>query len=100
MSSGIPSMFKTPKNKTFDYKPLFYDEQKERKAELERMAEEYKTGNISDERRLERLRNNLGNQRSAGDRSLRTKAGYARTIRLVLIFAIMAGLVWIIFNLE
>mgnify|MGYP006995579289 CR=1 FL=1 len=100
MSSGIPSMFKTPKNKTFDYKPWFYDEQKERKEELERMAEEYKTGNISDERRIERLRNNLGNQRSTGNRSLLTKAGYARTFRLVLIFAIMAGLVWLIFNLE
>ena len=100
MSSGIPSMFKTPKNKTFDYKPWFYDEQKERKEELERMAEEYKTGNISDERRIERLRKNLGNQRSTGHRSLSNKAGYARTIRLVVIFAVMAGLVWIIFNLE
>ena len=35
----IPSFFKTPKSKTFDYKPMYYDKRKE---ELERLKKESK----------------------------------------------------------
>ena len=35
----IPSFFKTPKSKTFDYKPMYYDKRKE---ELERLKKEGK----------------------------------------------------------
>ena len=35
----IPSFFKTPKSKTFDYKPMYYDKRKE---ESERLKKEGK----------------------------------------------------------
>lgn len=91
-------MFKSPKNRSFDYKPWFYDEQKERKEELERMVEEHKTGEVSDERRLERLRGNLGRNWSTGDSSIRKKDAVARNIRLVVVFAALIGIIALIFN--
>lgn len=97
MSSGLPSMFKSPKNRSFDYKPVFYDEQKERKKELERMAEEYRTGDISDERRLERMRGSLGRHRSSGGHSVRSKDSAARTIRLISVFILLLCLLWVVF---
>ena len=98
MSSGLPSMFKSPKNRRFDYKPWFYDEQKERKEELERRVEEHKTGKISDDRRLERMRGNLGRSWSTGDISIRKKDSFARNIRLLIVFAVLIGLVALIIN--
>jgi hypothetical protein len=60
MKMGIPSMFKSPGHRTYEYKPRFWDEKKERKAELERLVEEARTGNLSDDRRSEKLRQELG----------------------------------------
>lgn len=92
-------MFKSAKNKSFEYKPWFYDEQKERKEELERLVEEHRSGEISDERRLERLRKGLGRNASITDRSLRSKDSTARTIRLLTVFAVLLGLLWAIIYL-
>ena len=98
MSSGLPSMFKSPKNRSFDYKPWFYDEQKERKEELNRMVEEHKTGEISNVRRLERLRGNLGRNWSTGDGAIRKKDAFARNIRLLIVFAVLIGIIALIYN--
>ncbi|MGB1317875.1 MAG: hypothetical protein ACPG5W_06700 [Flavobacteriales bacterium] len=98
MSSGLPSMFKSPKNRSFDYKPWFYDEQKERKEKLERRVEEHNTGEISDERRLQRLRGNLGRNWSTGDISIRKKDSVARNIRLLIVFAVLIGIIALIYS--
>ena len=95
MSNGIPSFFKTPRHRTFDYKPLVYDERKERKEELERLAEESRTGEVSDERMKERLRAKLSDRWSG---SSRKRQSSSQNMRLVLITAALVGLVWLFFN--
>ncbi|MFT6210411.1 MAG: hypothetical protein ACJATE_001028 [Bacteroidia bacterium] len=98
MSSGLPSMFKTPRHRSFDYKPVYYDEQKERKAELNRLVEESQSGEVSDERRVERLRGKLSEKWSAGSRSGQKPKGFSQSLRFVLILAALGGLVWFFFN--
>lgn len=98
MSSGIPSFFKTPKHRSFDYKPLFYDEEKERKRELEQLAEEYRSGELSDERRVERLRGSLSQRWTAGNRTGRRSANFAQSLRFLMVLAVLGGLVWFFFN--
>lgn len=98
MSSGFPSMFKTPKPRSFDYKPLIYDPQKERKAELEQLAEEYRTGELSDERRLQRLRSSFRGRISGDRSSIAKQETSARQIRLIVIMAALCGLVALFFN--
>lgn len=91
-------MFKTPKHRSFDYKPVFYDEQKERKAELERMVEENRTGNLSDERRLELLRSKINHKWSGSARGGSSKQMFSQKIRFLLILSMLGGLVWFFFN--
>ncbi len=98
MSSGIPSMFKTPRHRSFDYKPVYYDEQKERKAELEQLVAESRSGKLTEERRLERLRGKLNHRWSADNRGMRKQHSTARTIRLISVIAVLVVLVWVIFN--
>jgi hypothetical protein len=98
MSSGFPSMFKTPKHRTFEYKPLIYDPQKERKAELEQLAEEYRTGQISDERRLQRLRGSFKGRMSGHQGRSRKQNTAARQVRLLIIMAVLLAAVAFFFH--
>ncbi len=98
MSSGLPSMFKTPRHRSFDYKPVYFDEQKERKKELEQLAKEAKTGDVSDERRLELLRGKLNHKWAAGSRGGRGQRSSGQKLRFVFILAALCGLVWFFFN--
>lgn len=98
MSSGFPSMFKSPKPRSFEYKPLIYDPQKERKAELEQLAKEYRTGELSDERRMQRLRSSFRGRISSEHSSVRKQETSARQIRLIIIMAALLGLVALFFN--
>ena len=91
-------MFKTPRHRSFDYKPVYYDEQKERKTELDRLVKESQSGEVSDERRMERLRGNLNQKWSAGSRSGQKPHGFSQSLRFVLILAALGGLVWFFFN--
>ncbi len=91
-------MFKTPKHRSFEYKPLFYDEQKERKKELEQLAKEAATRDLSDERRLEVLRSKLNQKWSASSRVARSKQSSGRKLRFLFILAALGGLVWFFFN--
>lgn len=97
MSSGVPSMFKTPRHRRFDYKPVIYDEQKERKAELEQLVAENRSGELSDKRRRERLRGKLNHRWSAGNASMRKQHSAARAIRLITVIAILVGLLCVVF---
>jgi hypothetical protein len=98
MASGLPSMFKTPRHRSFDYKPVYFDEQKERKKELEQLAKDAKSGNISDERRLELLRGKLNHKWAAGSRTARTQQNAGQKLRFIFIVAALGGLVWFFFN--
>lgn len=98
MSLGLPSMFKTPKHRSFDYKPVYYDAQKERKAELEQLAEEARTGTVSDERRLELLRSKIKSKWSAGGRASASPKVFGQGLRFLMILGTLAGLVWLFFN--
>ncbi|MCF8278085.1 MAG: hypothetical protein K9J17_15230 [Flavobacteriales bacterium] len=98
MSFGIPSMFKTPRHRSFDYKPVIYDQQKERKEELKRLVEEQQNGELSDERRRELLRGKLSKSWSSGGGSVRKTQSSAQSMRLVLIVSFLFGLVWFFFN--
>lgn len=91
---GIPSMFKSPGHRTYEYKPRFWDEKKERKAELERLVEEARTGNLSDDRRSEKLRQELG-EKWGSKRSTRSRGSSSHSIRFVMIFGVLCGLVWL-----
>tara|TARA_R110000868_G_scaffold189620_3_gene432696 strand:- start:934 stop:1215 length:282 start_codon:yes stop_codon:yes gene_type:complete len=91
-------MFKTPRHRSFDYKPVYYDEQKERKAELEQLVEESRSGEISDDRRMERLRGKLNQKWSAGSRSGRKPQAFGQKLRFLLIVSVLVGLVWFFFN--
>jgi len=98
MSARLPSMFKTPRHRTFDYKPVIYDAQKERKAELEQLVKENAEGKISDERRLKRLRTNLKRGENFGSASFRKQQTGVSKYRLIAILAALFGLVWLFFN--
>lgn len=97
MSMRIPSMFKTPKHRSFDYKPLIYDESKERARELEKLAEDQRNGKLSDEVREARLRKIFGAKRSAM-RGNRKQQSFNQTARFLVILAVLFGLVWFFFN--
>lgn len=97
MKLGLPSMFKTPAPRGFDYRPRYYDEQKERKLELERMVEEARTGRVSDERRLERMRQHMGTKWNSR-RTARKGGSRQQGIRFMLIAVVLSGLIWLFLN--
>ena len=99
MSSGIPSMFKTPKHRSFDYKPMIYDAQKERKQELEQLVEEQRAGKVADEYRAERLRGKLSDKWTASARKQRQSQSTAQGLRILAILAALGGLIWLFFNM-
>jgi len=97
MKMGLPSMFKTPAPRGFDYRPRYYDEKKERKRELEQMVEEARSGKMTDDRRLERMRQQIGSKWSS-KRTTRKGASAGQGVRFLLIAIVLSGLVWLFLN--
>lgn len=97
MSMRIPSMFNTPKHRTFNYKPVVYDEQKEKKRRLDELVEAQKSGEMSDEVRQARLRKIFGGRYSNSGIS-RKQQSSNKMLRLIVIIGVLAGLVWFFFN--
>ena len=93
----IPSMFKTPRHRTFDHKPIIYDERKERKLKLEQLVEDQKNGKLSDEARRARLDNIFGKHWSVS-KTDRKQQSVNQQLRLLVIMGILVGLVWFVFN--
>lgn len=89
-------MFKTPKHRSFNYKPIIYDEQKERKKEYEKLIEEQQSGTIDDKRRLERLRGRMSD--SWGTRSNRKQESINRMWRLLAILGGLLVAAWKLFR--
>lgn len=97
MKTGLPTIFKSPGHKRFEFKPRYWDEQKERKAELERMVEEARTGRVSDDRRVEKLRQEH-TSKWGSKRGTRATGGSSQSLRFLMIFGMLAGLVWLFLN--
>lgn len=97
MKTSLPSIFKSPGHRSYDYKPRYWDEKKERKLELERMVEEARSGNVSDDRRAEKLRQQL-DAKWGGKRTARGASGSRQSFRFLMIFGMLAGLVWLFLN--
>jgi uncharacterized protein YhaN len=76
---------------------MYYDEQEERRKELEQLVQEQRTGQVSDERRFERLRGKM-NSRWSGSRANRKQQTFNQKLRLIAILAVLVGLVWFFFN--
>jgi len=89
----IPSMFKTPKHRTFNYKPVVYDERKEKKQKLDELVEAQKKGEISDEVRQARLRKIFGG-RYANPTINRKKESRNRMVRLLAIVSGLSVVAW------
>lgn len=97
MKTGLPSMFRTPAPRGFDYRPRYYDEQKERKLELEQLVEEARSGRVNEDLRLERMRTQLS-AKWGGKRTSGRATGVGQGIRFLLIAVVLAGLVWLFLN--
>ncbi len=97
MKMGLPSMFRSPSPRGFAYRPRYWDEEQERKEELRRLVEEARTGEVSDDRRPERMKQQIG-ARWVSKRSHRSGAGRTQSVRFLFIVAVLAGLVWLFLN--
>ncbi len=85
------TFFKTPRNKKYNYKPVYYDKKKEEREKRQKAAIE--GGGENYEKAL-RDRLQLRWKRSSGARSRK-----ASNQRLILIFVVMFLLVYLIFFL-
>jgi len=97
MKTGLPSMFRTTAPRGFDYRPRYWDEQRERKQELQQLVEEARTGVVNDDRRAERLRQQVAGK-WASRRGHRKGAGAMQSARFLIIVAALGGLVWLFLN--
>lgn len=98
MSFGLPSFFKTSRNKQFEYRPMFYDERKERRTEMERLAKEELSGSAEDDRRGDRLRNKLNQRWERNSRTDRKQIMAQQRLRFMAILAFLGVLVWYFFT--
>ncbi len=85
------TFFKTPRNKQFNYKPVYYDKKKEEREKMAKAALEEDTDNY--EKAL-RDRLQMRWKRTSGARTRR-----ASNQRLIIIFIVMFVLVYLLFFL-
>ncbi len=83
------TFFKTPKNKQFNYRPVFYDKKKEEREKREKAALEE---NTDDYAAALRDRLNMRWKRTAGVRSRR-----ASNQRIIMILIVMFVLLYFVF---
>ncbi len=83
------TFFKIPRNKKFNYRPVYYDQKKEEREKRMKAALEEETG---DYEKALRERMQLQWKRTAGARSRR-----ASNQRLVIIFVVIALLFYLVF---
>lgn len=96
MAFGIPSFFKTAKVREFNYRPRYYSEEAERKAELEQRIREAR-GEVPPAERI--AFSAQVREKWQGRRSARNTAGIAQRMRLASVLAALAALVWLFFHL-
>ena len=83
------SLFKTPKHRVFEHKPMYYDPQEERKVELEKMVEDAKSGTYNAANSSNRIRQGFRANLPGSEGLLRREA-LDRRIRLSLVFIFLA----------
>lgn len=92
------SLFKTPKHRVFQHRPLYYDVKKERKEELERMVNEARTGEYDPKNASLRIRQGFSGS-LPGSEGLWKKEALDRRVRLVLIVAFLVIVAYAIIEL-
>jgi hypothetical protein len=92
------SLFKTPKHRIFNHKPLYYDSTKERKEELNRMVEEARTGEYDSKSASTRIRQGYKGSLPGSDGLLKKEA-LNRRIRMILILVFLAIVAFAILEL-
>lgn len=97
MKTGLPTLFRTAAPRGFDYRPRYYDEQRERKRELEQLVAEARSGNVDNDRRLERMRQQLGHKWS-GKRNHSRGRSSGQSVRFLFIVGVLGGLIWLFLN--
>lgn len=95
MKTGLPTIFKLPGHRSFEYRPRYWDAQRERKEELEQLVREARTGEVSDERRIEKMRGQLEAKWGARRAHGRKSASAMQQVRLLFILAALFGLAWL-----
>ena len=90
-SFKFPSIFKTPKAHSFNFKPRYYDEDKEM---MEERIKKIQAENKSETEKTARIKSNIHtvfqNRRKVSDR----KSQLQSNIRLFIIFMILLFLAW------
>lgn len=88
------SLFKTPKHRVFEYEPMYVDEKKERKEELERLVEEARSGEYNVRNSGTRIRQGL---RTGGIefKSRLRKESLSQKVRFITIVAFLAFLLYV-----
>jgi hypothetical protein len=87
LASKIPQIVKLPKYKSFDYKPIYYDEAKEDLMNRVKKA----SGELTADENFER-----GMFKKQWTRGKSTQPNQASNIRLVVIIAILSILAWLL----
>ncbi len=90
-------MFRTPSPRGFDYRPRYWDEQRERKQELQQLVQEARTGVVNNDRRAERLRKQVAGKWSSR-RGHGKSASTMQSARFLIIATALSGLVWLFLN--
>lgn len=94
MSFRLPSLVKLPGHKVFDYKPRYYDEDKEERERLARRRQPSK--NLSDEQRANIAKENIQNLYSNHHRKYQSQSNVQSNIRLVVIILALLVLTYFI----
>jgi hypothetical protein len=77
---------------------MFYDERKERRTEMERLAKEELSGSVEDDRRGDRLRNKLNQRWERNSRTDRKQIMAQQRLRFMAILAFLGVLIWYFFT--
>ena len=84
----LPSIFKQNQARGFNFKPLYYDERKERLEKLKKKYENAESSTLTHEEFRERIASKWGSERK--------KATGASNIRLLLIIVVLTFLAYLI----
>jgi hypothetical protein len=95
----VPRMFRLPSHRVFDYKPRFYDEEKEKFDQLRKRKAIHQEKELSSD--TEDIANYKSNIRAGFSRTREVRSGYngnsKYSIRVVSIIAILAAIFYLIF---
>lgn len=86
----------TLQNKRFDYNPRYYDDRKEALTQKKEYYEKLRSGELSDEERRTKLRDNFRGELSRGE--YRQGQNRSANIRVLVLIVALTALGYLIFN--